>query len=929
MRTFSARFRRTKGGLALAVVLSVALMMSLLPGAAFGVPEEDMPSFEPDAYEVDNIQSMAKWITVGAAPQKRTIHDPMDRDWVKFTAKAGDYYQIDTGLSSLRPTLDFMAPVYVEVYDASGDLLDTTFSYDFRSRSKVAAAEGDEFTLGKTSISPFGLTFQAPSAGTFYLRVAVFPYYYYPVTDYTLEITSIKPNITGTVTDPEGEPLGGVWVYAEPADYGDRALATVDLASMPIGMAITDANGRYVLNGLPEGDYRVYFESNDWETYRSEYYDDTTESYEATPVRVAGPLALTSGIDAVLDYRVAEFSGRVMGDDGEPAEDVKVDLYRYYEYGGYYSYYSSVYTDESGEWRYVDASDGQYKFFLQDNTSGSSRYQSEWFEDASDVNSATSFDCYQGSSYSIDATLSMLPVAVRGVVSNEDGEPVYDAYVQIFDLSQNQVGTAWTGVDGSWTWSSGSETSQTVRVWVDPYDYMQEFMPEWYDDAADWADATDVEAGTQSPPTLLTTLDRAAPSVSGIVTDQVTGEPIEGIEVWLYVDFDSFMIPFESVLTDADGYYEFRVPEESPATLRFFDQGGVYAQEFWDEAGSLAGAESFWMYPHSDVVIDEELEAREGRVYDADRFGTATAIVEQQYPDFEGIQTLVIASGDDRAAADPLSAASLCWAFDAPMLLTSARGIPESTMDALEAIEEVNGGIEVLVVGGPVSVPESQLDAIEDIFGEGSTHRLPYGDRFETARQVALITHEVALQRGEDPGFAMIANGSDPSKFFDALSASAVSASTGAPILLSTASVIPSATLMALDEVSPQNVYLIGGKASVPNLMLTVEADELVTRIWGPDRYSTSTAVAQAALDRGWLSIANVGVAAKVPDALVGGVSMGMQDGPLLVTSSSSLPAPTYSFIDKYDQMIGQVTVFGGPKSVTGAVTTSIDKALK
>jgi putative cell wall-binding protein len=289
---------------------------------------------------------------------------------------------------------------------------------------------------------------------------------------------------------------------------------------------------------------------------------------------------------------------------------------------------------------------------------------------------------------------------------------------------------------------------------------------------------------------------------------------------------------------------------------------------------------------------------------------------------------VIIASGDDAAAADPLASASLSWAYDAPLLLTKKVGTPAETLAALKAMDaEAEGDLVIHVVGGPGSIPEARMAEMAAIVGDGDIERLPYGDRYETARQIALRVHEIAEDTNRDPGMAFIANGSDYGKFFDALSASAVSAHTGSPILLTTTSEVPSATLTALGEIQADDVFVVGGKGSVPDSAMTkVDA---TARLAGKDRYETSVILAKFGGQYGWLSYTQVGLAAAMPDGMTGGAAMGLLGGPMLITRADSLPSVTYKFIDDNDQLIERAVIFGGSASVGGSVTQAVKQALK
>lgn len=312
------------------------------------------------------------------------------------------------------------------------------------------------------------------------------------------------------------------------------------------------------------------------------------------------------------------------------------------------------------------------------------------------------------------------------------------------------------------------------------------------------------------------------------------------------------------------------------------------------------------------------------RLAGASRFDVGVAIASAGFPDWASVTDVVVASGDDRAAADPLAAASLCWAYDAPLLLVSSAAVPSSVQNALAEIVAANPGVVVHVVGGPGSVPDARLDQMRGIVGQSQVERLPYGDRYATAASIAARAATVASERGKTvPSVALIANGADSTKFFDALALSAISAQTGAPILLVRADAVPPATLGSLANMAPGEVYVAGGTGSVSSAVAqTVKADE---RWAGATRYDTAILVADAAIGRGWLSATSVGLAAKLPDALTGGAFIGRRGGPLLVNGSTAVTGPTGEWVHANNSEIMQGYIFGGTGSLSDGVMTGLN----
>ncbi len=306
------------------------------------------------------------------------------------------------------------------------------------------------------------------------------------------------------------------------------------------------------------------------------------------------------------------------------------------------------------------------------------------------------------------------------------------------------------------------------------------------------------------------------------------------------------------------------------------------------------------------VALDVE------RIAGANRYDTAVAIARKTYPSWEGVEHVVIASGEDRALADPLSAASLCWAYDAPLLLVNRFGVPSSVRAALGQMRSVNGTVTVTVVGGPVAVPRSTVAQLESVVGAGNvTQPWQTGDRFTTSAGIAARVTQVASETGRTiPGRALIANGTDAAGFYDALAASAISVRTGIPVLLVERDRVPPVTAAALDAVSPGSVLVIGGTAVVSDRVYsTVRAN---ARWAGHDRHATAAAVAQRARSQGWLTGSAAGMASTPADALTGATYLGRHGYPLLFVSTDTVQRGTAVYLHGQRGVITRAILFGG-----------------
>jgi putative cell wall-binding protein len=323
------------------------------------------------------------------------------------------------------------------------------------------------------------------------------------------------------------------------------------------------------------------------------------------------------------------------------------------------------------------------------------------------------------------------------------------------------------------------------------------------------------------------------------------------------------------------------------------------------------------------------------RLADKDRYSTAVAIARERFTTsanpklWLGVDTIVIASGEDRAAADPLAAAGLCGAYDAPLFLVSSSGVPSSVKQAAQEIASTLSSPRVIIVGGPNSVPDSVIDELVKDFPDIATRVriIDTGDRYDLSAAIAL---HLKGKMG-DPGTALIANGADSTKFFDALALSPISARENFPILLVAENSVPGATKNALAAIGNPDLVIGGGPATVSDgVKNTLDATSgTVERWWGSDRYSTAASIATKSIDKGWLADESVAVAAKLPDALTGGSTVGQAYGTLLITQSDRLSPATASWLSAHKSTLAKCYILGGPVSVTEGVKTEINSKLQ
>ncbi len=186
---------------------------------------------------------------------------------------------------------------------------------------------------------------------------------------------------------------------------------------------------------------------------------------------------------------------------------------------------------------------------------------------------------------------------------------------------------------------------------------------------------------------------------------------------------------------------------------------------------------------------------------------------------------------------------------------------------------------------------------------EGRVTRISGADRYETAAQVATTnwsygTENVVLVSGE--GYA------------DAVSASSLAKQLNAPILLTNSNTLNSDAKSALDTLKPNNIYVIGGNASISQGVRTTLRNYgyNLIELQGINRYETNVAVAKKMVELG-VSAENVILASGegFSDALsVAPVAAAKGQILLLGSNDSSSMQSTINFVKANNS---QVTVVG------------------
>jgi putative cell wall-binding protein len=284
-----------------------------------------------------------------------------------------------------------------------------------------------------------------------------------------------------------------------------------------------------------------------------------------------------------------------------------------------------------------------------------------------------------------------------------------------------------------------------------------------------------------------------------------------------------------------------------------------------------------------------------------DRYETAAAVSAAHFA--PGVPVTYVATGTQ--FPDALAGGAAAADAGGPVLLVARDAVPEATATELDRLAPAR----IVLLGGPNAVSEQVRVRLQE-HTSGEVVRLSGPDRYATAAAISRAAfapgvRDVHLTTGA--GFA------------DALAAGPAAGVDRSSVLLVAPGALPAPTAEELTRLRPAAITLVGGPGVVwPAVEERVRAQfpgVAVRRAFGPDRYSTSAAVARQAFPAP-TPVVYLATGASFPDALAGGPVAARAPGPLMLVPAHCIPAPVQREIDRLSP--DRVVLLGGP-GVLGA----------
>ena len=325
--------------------------------------------------------------------------------------------------------------------------------------------------------------------------------------------------------------------------------------------------------------------------------------------------------------RAAHVVGTVTGEGDAPLVDASVYLCTWsYEYDCDYVNNANVLAD--GSFNVGGLRAGVYRVLV--NPAYESGYLSEFYQDAYVREAATPITVTAAATYTLGAVNLQRSASIAGIVTDPNGDPLPDTAVYLCYVADGTCDGENYTYEYAYTDEAGlyMEEGLLPGAWLvrfAPY-WQYDYMTQWYDDAALYAEATPVVLAGGEARSGINAQMRPYPSVSGKIS---LGDGME------YGNVTVYLCRLDIDYSDCDGfdYYTYTSPDEDGDFLFTQVNAGAYTAYakttvdwsnyrtiFWNQKPSIGSADIFTVTEESvtnvDIIFNDTASVA-GSVYDA------------------------------------------------------------------------------------------------------------------------------------------------------------------------------------------------------------------------------------------------------------------------------------------------------------------------
>lgn len=260
------------------------------------------------------------------------------------------------------------------------------------------------------------------------------------------------------------------------------------------------------------------------------------------------------------------------------------------------------------------------------------------------------------------------------------------------------------------------------------------------------------------------------------------------------------------------------------------------------------------------------------------RYETAVAISKNQ---FTSSKYVVLANG--QAPNDILVASSLAGNLNAPILITDRNSLNASTKAEIQRLNSSN----IIVIGGNSKISSAVTNSLKSM---GKNVEVINGS------SDADMSVKVANKAMEFKSANTVILSSEKS-LPDSLSASALAAKNGYPIIYTGKNAISGVANNFIKNGNISNVIIVGGDQTISNGVLNSvkSMGKSVSRVYGRSRYDTSLAIAKTYFNNS--STVGLATGAEFVDSLTAGPVSGLNNQAILLVSNNTLSSGIKDYI--------------------------------
>jgi hypothetical protein len=390
-------------------------------------------------------------------------------------------------------------------------------------------------------------------------------------------IASGGGQIAGTVTSALAAPIEGIGVTVFGASQANPGF---------YGSTTTNADGEYILSGLPGGEYEVEFSTVHGSAldYATQYYNGTESFSQAEAVTVTAG-ETTGEVNAELQLQSAQPPGQITGTvtsavTKAPLEGAEVEIVE----AATERFVARRSTNAQGQYTVPGLAPGEYKVQFSDEPN----WVHQYYNHKSSFATAEAVEVSSGATTAgIDAELQKSGQITGQVTSEASGQGIEIIEVVVYEAGAQgkKVAETQTHGGGDYTVPDLAPGEYVVEFYSGvPGSNEKNYAKQYYSGQSSRSTAQPVKVSEGETRSGIDAKLQSGGQISGTVTNALK-EPVGGVAVVVY---DSEGSEEHASYTDSNG--EYTVPGLASGKDEVEFIGAQYVTQYYKDASSLADA---------------------------------------------------------------------------------------------------------------------------------------------------------------------------------------------------------------------------------------------------------------------------------------------------------------------------------------------------